>query len=187
MPTIHEMLDQVVAYARQTVALALALKGEAQVEEPAPPVPPPPSKYTNGMSAPDALGRVELELVDKLRAEFGVAPNGYKIPSLWYVPGVVVSHLPESVRGDYQQNVAGAGFNNSVAFSYRDERGFWGRETRAKVAALADCVCWNGTLAELEAALRKRINVLLNEQPYRPEPNTGALDTVAGYLSLQSR
>lgn len=179
MATIVEMLDQIIALASQ-------LKGEAPADA-APPAPPaPPSRFKDGMTAPDSLGRVELELVERLVAEFGPAPNGYRIPHLWYVPGVVVSHLPDSVRGDYQMNVAGAGFNSSYAYSYRDETGFWGRKTRAKVAVLPDCLCWNGSLQDLEAALRKRIAVLLTEPPYKPQPNAGALDTVAGYGALQS-
>lgn len=186
MPTIHEMLDQVIAYSRQTIALALALKGEAPADEPSAPPPAPPSKFTNGMSAPDELGRVELELIERLRAEFGAAPNGYKIPSLWYVPGVVVSHLPPSVQGDYQMNVAGAAFNQSYAYAYKDETGFFGKVKRTKAAPLPDCLAWNGSLSDLEAALRKRISVLLTEPPYKPEPLTGPLDTVAGFAALQS-
>lgn len=175
MATIVEMLDQIIALAQQ-------LKGDAPPDEG---TPKPPSRFTNGMSAPDELGRVELELVDKLRAEFGDAPNGYKIPTLWFVPGVVVSHLPPSVQGDYQMNVAGAGFNQSYAYAYKDETGFFGKVKRVKSAPLPDCLAWNGSLADLDAALRKRISVLLTEPPYKPEALTGPLDTVAGYAALQ--
>lgn len=184
MPTILEQLQYIADQCDRVKAVALALKGEAPVEEPAPA--PPASKFINGMSAPDELGRVELELVEKLRAEFGPAPNGYKIPSLWYVPGVVVSHLPQAAQGDYQMNVAGAAFNSSYAYAYKDERGFFGKVVRAKVAVIPHCLAWNGTLPALEAKLRDRIAVLQREPAYSPKPDTGALDTVAGYGALQS-
>lgn len=179
--TIHEMLDQIITLAQQ-------LKGEAAPGDTLPGTTPPvPSRYVNGMTPPDDLGRVELELIDRLRAEFGDAPNGYKIPSLWYVPGVVVSHLPPSVQGDYQMNVAGAQVNENVAYAYKDGLGWGGRKSRVKDGALANCVCWNGSLAQLEATLRDRINLIVaNYPPYKPEPLTGALDTVAGYLKLPS-
>lgn len=178
MATIVEMLDQI-------IALASALKGEAPPDQGAPPA--QPSRFTNGMSAPDALGRVELELVEKLIAEFGEAPNGYRIPRLWYVPGVVVSHLSDSARGDYQQNVAGAVQNRSVAYSYKDQAAWFGKVLRVKHEPIPSCVCWNGSLADLEAKLRERVLYLRDHSPaYEPEPLTGALDTVAGYLALQS-
>jgi len=187
MPTIHEMLDQVIAYSRQTIALALALKGEAPAEEAAPPAPPAPSsKYINGMSAPDAIGRVELELVDKLRAEFGAAPNGYKIPSLWFVPGVVVSHLSPSVQGDYQMNVGGAGLNLGLAYTYKDQRVWFGTTARVKDAVIPDTLCWNQSLADLEAALRDRIRVLATYPPYSPDPKSPeTLRSVDGYVDLK--
>lgn len=188
-PTIQQMLDQILDYNRRSTALVLTLKGEAPAEEPAPPAPvAPPSKFVNGMSAPDEFGRVELELIERLIAEFGPAPNGYKIPKLWIVPGVVVSHLPPSVQGDYQMNVGGAGFNLGVAYTYRDETGWLGKKMRVKDGALPGTLCWNGSLADLDAALRYRISTLLNpnqSDPYTPEPNNGALDTVAGYIDLK--
>lgn len=189
MATIREMLQQQADYLRRSLALTLALMGEAPAEEPAPPAPvAPPSKFVNGMSAPDEFGRVELELIERLVAEFGPAPNGYKIPRLWIVPGVVVSHLPPSVQGDYQMNVGGAGFNLGVAYTYRDETGWLGKKMRVKDGALPGTLCWNGSLADLEAALRAKIAVTLNPNQtpaYTPRPDAGVLDTVAGYLDLK--
>lgn len=190
MATIHEMLDQILDYNRRSTALVLALKGEAPAEETAPPAPPaPPSKFTNGMSAPDHLGRVELELVDRLVAEFGEAPNGYRIPRLWLVPGVDVSGLSQTAQGDYKQNIGGAGFNKGIAYTYKDENSGWfGRTIRVKDGGLPGTLCWNGSLADLDAALRAKIAVNLNPNQtpaYTPRPDAGVLDTVSGYLDLQ--
>lgn len=190
MATIHEMLDQILDYNRRSTALVLALKGEAPAEETAPPAPPaPPSKFTNGKTAPDHLGRVELELVERLVAEFGEAPNGYRIPRLWIVPDTDVSALSVQAQGDHAMNLAGAGFNRSIAYTYKDENAWFGKKVRAKDGALAGTLCWNGTLPALEAVLRAKIAVLTNPNQtpaYTPRPDTGVLDTVAGYLSLQS-
>lgn len=186
MATIVEMLDQI-------IALASALKGDAPPEAE---VPPAPSKYVDGKSAPDGLGRVELELIDRLIAEFGPAPNGYKIPTLWFVPGVDVSGLHPVAQGDYLMVVGAAAFNDCAAYSYVDqtvrERGFLGAEKvttrRVRDSVIPRCLAWNGTLADLEAALRARIAILLNpnqSDPYRHKPEIGALDTVSGYLALQ--
>lgn len=187
MATIVEMLDQI-------IALASALKGEAPPDEVVPP--PATSKYVDGKSAPDGLGRVELELIDRLIAEFGPAPNGYKIPTLWFVPGVDVSKLHPVAQGDYLMAVGGAAANDCVAYSYMDktvkERGFLGKEKvttiRVPDAAIPRCLAWNGSLADLEAALRARIALILNPtqyDPYKSNPDAGALDTVAGYMALQ--
>ena len=179
MATIHEMLDLIISTAQK-------LKGEAPADEPAPP-PVPPSRFTNGLSPPDALGRVELELVERLVSEFGPAPNGYKVPRLWYVPGVVVSHLTPAAQGDDQQNVASAVQNRSVAYTYKDQAAWFGKVLRVKHEPIPSCVCWNGSLSDLEAKLRERVLYLRDHSPaYEPEPLTGALDTVAGYLALQS-
>lgn len=179
--TIHEMLDQIITLAQQ-------LKGEAAPGDTLPgTTPPKPSRYVNGMTPPDDLGRVELELIDRLRAEFGDAPKGYKIPSLWYVPGVVVSHLPQSVQGDYQKNVAEAQFNENVAYTFKDGRGWGGGKIRVKAEGLPNTLCWNGSLADLEAVLRDRIKVILDgHPPFKPDPSNGILNTVAGYLKLPS-
>lgn len=179
MATIVEMLDQI-------IALASALKGDAPPEAEVPP--PAPSKYVDGKSAPDDLGRVELELVDRLAAEFGDAPNGYRIPKLWFVPNTQISHLPIEVQGDHGMRVAGAAFNRNLAYTYKAGTGWFGKPSRVPHEALPSCLAWNGTLADLEAALRARIAILLNpnqSDPYRHKPEIGALDTVSGYLALQ--
>lgn len=189
VPTIHEMLDQILDYNRRSTALVLALKGEAAPGDTLPgTTPPKPSRYVNGMTPPDDLGRVELELIDRLRAEFGDAPNGYKIPSLWYVPGVVVSHLPPAVQGDYQKNVAEAQFNENIAYTFKDGRGWGGGKIRVKAEGIPGSLCWNGSLAQLEASLRARIKEILSEgyPPYKSNPDVGVLNTVAGYLKLPS-
>lgn len=184
MATIVEMLDQIIALAHQ-------LKGEAPPDETVPPS--PTSRFTNGLSTPDDLGRVELELVEKLVAEFGEAPNGFRIPRLWFVDTAPISHLSDEVRGDHAMRVAGAGFNKNLAYTYVTEteisKGFFGASKtitrRVPRDVIPSCLAWNGSLADLEAALRKRISVLLTEPPYKPEPLTGAIDTVAGYAALQ--
>lgn len=191
MPTIHEMLDQVVAYSRQTIALALALKGEAPTDETAPPAPPaPPSKFTNGMSAPDELGRVELELVERLVAEFGEAPNGFRIPRLWFVDFAPISNLPEEVRGDHAMRVGGAAFNKNLAYTYETvtERGWLGKVTTRRVPrdVIPSCLAWIGPLADLEAALLARIQLLKTYPAYVRNPDLPeALHSVAGYLDLK--
>lgn len=191
MATIHEMLDQVVSYSRQTIALALALKGEAPADEPAPPAPPaPPSKFTNGMSAPDELGRVELELVERLVAEFGEAPNGFRVPRLWFVDFAPISHLPAEVRGDHAMRVGGAAFNKNLAHTYVDEttKHFFGKVTTRRVPrdVIPSCLAWNGTLVDLEAALRARIQLLKTYPAYVRNPDLPeALHSVAGYLDLK--
>lgn len=190
MPTIHEMLDQVVAYSRQTIALALALKGEAPADEPSAPPPAPPSKFTNGMSAPDELGRVELELVEKLVAEFGEAPNGFRIPRLWFVDFAPISHLSDEVRGDHAMRVGGAGFNKNLAYTYETvtERGWLGKVTtrRAPRDVIPSCLAWIGSLSDLEAALRARIQLLQTYPAYVRNPDLPeALHSVAGYLDLK--
>lgn len=189
MATIHELLDLIITTAQQ-------LKGEAPTDVPAPTPTPAPSRFVDGKSAPDGLGRVELELIDRLIAEFGPAPAGYKIPTLWFVPGVDVSGLHPVAQGDYRMVVGAAAFNDCAAYSYKDEtvreRGFLGKEKvitrRVPDAVIPRCLAWNGSLADLEAALRARIALLLNpnqSDPYKPQPTNGALDTVAGYTALQ--
>lgn len=191
MPTIHEMLDQVIAYSRQTIALALALKGEAPADEPSAPPPAPPSKFTNGMSAPDELGRVELELVERLVSEFGEAPNGFRIPRLWFVDFAPISHLSDEVRGDHAMRVSGAGFNKNLAYTYVTEtvRGWLGKVTTRRVPrdVIPACLAWNGTLVDLEAALRARIKLLQSYPAYVRDPEVSeALHSVAGFSALQS-
>lgn len=183
MPTIPEFLAQLEDYSRKSLAIIAHLKGDAPADlPPAVATPAPqPSRFTDGKSAPDSLGRVELELIERLRAEFGDAPNGYRIPRLWYVPGVSV---PQSIRGDYEMRVAGAGLNRGVAYTYIDKPSWFGKTLRAPETAIPDCVCWNGSLEGLEAKLRTRIAILLQEPPFKPNPDTGALDSVAGYLDL---
>lgn len=190
MATIREMLQQQADYLRRSLALTNALIGEAPAEEPVPPSPPMPaaSKFVNGMSAPDALGRVELELVERLVSEFGEAPNGYRIPRLWFVDFAPISHLPQKVREDHAMNVAGAGFNFGIPYTYKDEKGWFGKPARVKDQGIPGSLAWNGSLADLEAALRAQIANLLNPNqtpPYKHEPNTGVLDTVAGYIGLK--
>lgn len=191
MPTIHEMLDQVIAYSRQTIALALALKGEAPADEPSAPPPAPPSTFTNGMSAPDGMGRVELELVERLVSEFGEAPNGFRIPRLWFVDTAPISHLPEEVRGDHAMRVSGAGFNKNLAYNYVTEnvRGWLGKVTTRRVPrdVIPSCLAWNGTLVDLDAALRARIKLLQSYPAYVRDPEVSeALHSVAGFSALQS-
>lgn len=191
MPTIHEMLDQVIAYSRQTIALALALKGEAPADEPSAPPPAPPSKFTNGMSAPDELGRVELELVERLVSEFGEAPNGFRIPRLWFVDFAPISHLSDEVRGDHAMRVGGASFNKNLAYTYVTEtvRGWLGKVTTRRVPrdVIPACLAWNGTLVDLEAALRARIKLLQSYPAYVRDPEVSeALHSVAGFSALQS-
>lgn len=191
MPTIVEMLDQLAEYQRRSLALTLALKGEAPAEETAPPAPPaPPSKFTNGMSAPDELGRVELELVERLVAEFGEAPNGFRIPRLWFVNVAPISHLSEEVRGDHAMRVGGAAFNRNLAYTYETvvEKGFWGKTTTRRVPrdVIPSCLAWIGSLDDLEAALRHRIQVLASYPRYTPDPHSPeALRSVDGYLDLK--
>ena len=176
MATIVEMLDQI-------IALASALKGDAP---PGAEVPPPSSKYVNGKSAPDHLGRVELELVDKLAAEFGEAPNGYRIPRLWFVPDVQVGHLPSEVQGDYAMRIGGAAFNRNLAYTYKTGTGWFGKPSRVPDAVIPSCLCWNGTLSDLEAALRYRIQVLATYPAYVPNPDSPeALRSVDGYVDLK--
>lgn len=188
MPTIHEMLDQVVSYSRQTIALALALKGEAPADEVAPPA--PPSKFTSGMSAPDDLGRVELELVERLVAEFGEAPNGFRIPRLWFVVGTPISHLSAEVQGDHAMRVGGASFNKNLAYTYETvtERGWLGKVTTRRVPrdVIPSCLAWIGSLADLESSLRARIQLLQTYPAYVRNPDLPeALHSVAGYLDLK--
>ena len=181
MATIHELLDLIITTAQQ-------LKGEAPTDVPAPTPDPTPSRFVNGKSAPDSLGRVELELVDRLVAEFGEAPNGYRIPRLWIVPDTDVSGLSVQAQGDHAMNLAGAGFNRSIAHTYKDETAWFGKKVRAKDGALPGTLCWNGSLAALESSLRARVSVLTNPNQtpaYTPRPDAGALDTVSGYLALQ--
>lgn len=181
MATIHELLDLIITTAQQ-------LKGEAPTEESVPPVPNGERKWINGMSAPDDKGRVELELVERLVAEFGPAPAGYKIPRLWFVEGTPIAHLSAEAQGDHGQIVSGASENLNIAHSYKTEAGWWGKPARVKDTVLPNCLAWEGSLADLEAALRYRISILLNpnqSDPYTPKPNNGVLDTVAGYLKLQ--
>ena len=181
MATIHELLDLIITTAQQ-------LKGEAPTDVPAPTPTPPPSRFVDGKSAPDSLGRVELELVDRLIAEFGEAPNGYRIPRLWYVSGVDLSKLDPVAQGDHAMNVGGAAFNKGIAFTYQDQAAWFGKKVRAKADAIPHCIAWNGSLAVLESSLRKRIADLTNPNqtpPYTPAPTAGALDTVSGYLALQ--
>ena len=195
VPTIHEMLDQILDYNRRSSALVLALKGEAPAEEPATPGPPAPPvappKFTNGMSAPDDLGRVELELVERLVAEFGEAPNGFRIPRLWFVDFAPISHLPEEVRGDHAMRVKGAGFNKNLAYTYVTEidRGFFGKTITRRVPrdVIPSCLAWFGSLADLEAALRARIQLLLTYPAYVRNPDQSeALNSVAGYIDLKT-
>lgn len=193
MATIREMLQQQADYLRRSLALTLALMGEAPEDEPsAPPAQPvpPPSKFVNGMSAPDELGRVELELVERLVAEFGEAPNGFRIPRLWFVDFAPISHLPEEVRGDHAMRVGGAAFNKNLAHTYVTvtERGWLGKVTTRRVPrdVIPSCLAWIGSLADLEAALRYRIQVLKASPAYVRNPDLPeALHSVAGYLDLK--
>ncbi len=180
MATIHELLDLIITTAQQ-------LKGEAPADEPAT-QPPAPSRFVDGKSAPDSLGRVELELVDRLIAEFGEAPNGYRIPRLWYVADTDLSKLDPVAQGDHAMNVGGAAFNKGIAFTYQDQAAWFGKKVRAKADAIPHCLAWNGSLQALEAALRARIALILDPThypAYTPAPTAGALDTVSGYLALQ--
>lgn len=181
MATIHELLDLIITTAQQ-------LKGEAPTDVPAPTPDQKPSRFVNGKSAPDSLGRVELELVDRLVAEFGEAPNGYRIPRLWYVADTDLSKLDPVAQGDHAMNVGGAAFNKGIAFTYQDQAAWFGKKVRAKADAIPHCLAWNGSLQALEAALRSRIALILDPThypAYTPAPTAGALDTVSGYLALQ--
>ena len=181
MATIHELLDLIITTAQQ-------LKGEAPTDVPAPTPTPAPSRFVDGKSAPDSLGRVELELVDRLIAEFGEAPNGYRIPRLWFVPDTDLTGLSAQARDDHGMTVNGAAENENLAYTYKTGTGWFGKPSRVPHEALPSCLAWNGTLADLEAALRARIAILLNpnqSDPYRHKPEIGALDTVSGYLALQ--
>lgn len=167
----------------RAIAILQALKGEAPAGEVE--APKPPSRFVNGKSAPDALGRVELELVENLVAEYGEAPNGYRIPRLWYVNDVDLSGLSAEAQGDHKMNVGGAGFNMNYAYTYKAGTGWFGKPSRVKDAILADCLAWNESLADLEGALRKRIRYLLNEPAYIPNPHLPAnQQSTAGFVGL---
>jgi hypothetical protein len=168
----------------RAIAILQALKGEAPAGEVE--IPKPPSKWVNGKGPAIApLGYCELELVDRLIAEFGEAPNGYKIPRYWFVPDTDLTGFGEEAQKDHAMNVAGASFNMHFAYSYKAGTGWFGKPSRVKDAILADCLAWNESLPLLEGALRKRIRYLLGEPPFIPNPHQApALNSTAGYQAL---
>ena len=169
----------------EAIAILLELRGDAPPEPG--PTAPPPSRFVDGKSPPDNLGRVELELVERLVKEFGEAPNGFRIPRLWMVEGVDLSHLAPRIAAGVKMNIGAANsvFNQGRCFHAEDW--FLGTFRLDKKSPILGTIAWKGDLATREKVLRERIEVLLKEPPYTPQtPADSALESVAGFLSLPS-